>query len=338
MVNVLVFGTGSIGSVYTCILSRAGVSVTTVCRSNYDQVLSHGIKVTSKLLGDLCARPIVVRTVNEALSQSRDPFDFIFVCTKATPQCTVAAIESIRPAVRLGFTAIVLIQNGLGVERPFHDAFPDTPVVSGVAYLPTTQISLGVFSHTEGELLYLGIYATEISNTLSSTSEKQLNVIVQQLKAGGATVSVSKDIQEERWSKILANGTVNPICALSRCRDRQLIDVSDTAAGLFRDVMQEIAAVGTAAGYGHIVTPEMIEKQLARSFSRPLPGVQPSMMADALASRPLEVQAILGEIVRIAAEKGVESPRLTTLFVLSEGLDFASQQAERNRNIAEAKS
>lgn len=330
MNHTLVVGTGNIGSVYTCILCRAGVLVTCVCRSNYDVVKSHGLRVKSTIFGDLQANPTVVHNVGEAMLLSERPFSFILVCTKATPQSTSAVIESIRPAITPGLTTIVLIQNGLGVERAFHDAFPEISIISGVAYLPTTQILPGVFSHSEVELLHLGLHHPALG---TSTSTAQLHSFVQQLKAGGATVVVSNDIQAQRWTKVLANGAINPICALSRCRDRQLLDLSRPAAALLQDVMLEIAAVAASAGYGHAITAETVEKQLARSLTRSYPRVQPSMMADAMASRPMEVQVILGEIVRIAQDKGIEIPRLTTLFVLLEGLDSALQ-AEGNGGVA----
>lgn len=328
MIRVLVFGTGSIGSVYSCILSRAGAAVTCVCRSNYDVVKSDGLRVTSTVFGELHERPIVVANIAEAMTLSKAPFDYVLVCTKATPLSTSAAIESIKPAIMPQFTSIVLIQNGLGVERAFQEAFPETPIISGVAYLPTTQTSSGIFSHSEVEMLYLGLYHP---GRTTSTWTNELNNFAQQVKAGGGTVVVSQDIQAQRWTKVVANGAVNPICALSRCRDRQLIELSRVAANLVKDVMLEIATVAAAAGYGHVATIEMVEKQFARSVTRPYPGVQPSMMADALSAQPMEVQAILGEIVRVAQEKQVEIPRLTTLFVLLQGLDVALQ-TERDRS------
>jgi 2-dehydropantoate 2-reductase len=326
MAHILVFGTGNIGSVYTCILDRGGASVTCVCRSNYGVARSHGLRVKSAILGDLHSRPSIVRNVTTALSLSKSSFDFVLVCTKATPQTTSLVIESIRPAIIPGLTTIVLIQNGLGIEQAFRAAFPETTIISGVAYLPTEQVSPGVFSHSEVELVHLGLYPL-LRGATSSTA--QLHSFANQLRAGGATVAISEDIQAQRWIKIVANGAINPICALSRCRDRQLIELSPSAATLFKDVMLEITAVAASAGYNHIVTAETVEKQLTRSLNRPYPGVQPSMMADAEALRPMEVQAIVGEIVRTAQDKRVETPRLMTLFVLLQGLDFALQ-AKRN--------
>jgi 2-dehydropantoate 2-reductase len=330
MTRILVFGTGSIGSVYACLLHRAGAEVVCVCRSSYEAVKSHGLVISSPVFGDLRAHPTVVKNVAEAVTQSGSPFNIILVCTKATPRSTSEAIEAIRSAVVPGVTAIVIIQNGLGVERPFYEAFPGTSIISGVAYLPTTQLSPGVFSHSEMERLHLGLYRPESD---ASPRTDALDLIAQRLTSGGATVCVTEDIQGERWNKVLANGVVNPLCALSRCRDRELLETSSRAAALFRDVMSEIAAVGAAAGYGHVITESSMEKQLKRSSARPYPGVQPSMLSDAMAGRSMEVQAILGEIVQIAEEKRIAIPRLTTLFVLLEGLDFALCQEDKENLV-----
>ena len=208
----------------------------------------------------------------------------------------------------------MLIQNGLGVEKPFYKAFPGTPVISGVAYLPTTQISPASFVHSEMETLHLGLYP-------SAPASQPLERFAELIRLGGATAKIHHDIQSQRWRKIVANGAVNPICALSRCRD-ELIQLSPCLGeALFEDVMQEIASVAKSAGYGHIVTPEVVGAQLARTLSRPPPGVQPSMMADALEARPMEVQAVVGEMVQIAGEKGIHIPRLVTLYVLLKGLN-----------------
>lgn len=315
MSNILVLGTGCIGAAYASVLASVDQArVTCVCRSNYEVVKAHGLRVSSSIFGDLRVRPTVVRNVVEAITQSHEPFDFVVVSTKATELVTKTVIEQMKPALTAQRTSIVLIQNGLGVERPFYNAFPGTTIISAVAYLPTTQVSPGVFVHSEVEILHLGLYP-------SVPASKPLEIFAELIRRGGATARIHDDVQAERWCKIVANGTVNPLCALSRCRDRRLAQMSILATALFKDVMQEIASVAASAGYGHVVTSQVIEAQLSRTLSRPLPGVQPSMMSDALDGRPMEVQAILGEIVKIAEDNGILIPRLATLYVLLEGLD-----------------
>ena len=57
--------------------------------------------------------------------------------------------------------------------------------------------------------------------------------------------------------------------------------------------MLEIAAVANACGHPDINS-DLIDFQLGRATVRDLPGIEPSMMADALAGRRMEVEAIVG--------------------------------------------
>lgn len=54
--SILIVGAGAIGSFYGAILKKAGCSVSTVLRSEYDAVKANGIRITSPL-GDLSYRP-----------------------------------------------------------------------------------------------------------------------------------------------------------------------------------------------------------------------------------------------------------------------------------------
>lgn len=84
--------------------------------------------------------------------------------------------------------------------------------------------------------------------------------------------------------------------------------------------MLEIAAVARACGYED-VNAQLVEEQLGRATARELPGVQPSMMADAVAGRRMEVEAILGGVVRLAREKGVQVPMLRVVYLVAGALD-----------------
>ena len=325
MARILIFGTGSIGGVYSCILSRGGSDVLCVCRSNYAVAKQNGLQVISSILGNMECRPNIVSSVDEAISLVKR-FDYIVICTKATSSNASDTIKLIGPAITPGSsTSIVLIQNGIGVEEPYSSAFPGTTLISGVAYLPTTQTTPAVFSHSEMELLHLGLYAADNNGTHTHTDRERLGAFATLIRHGGATVIVEDDLQAQRWRKIVANGAVNPICALSRCRDRELIELSPLASDLFKNVMLEIVAVADVVGYGKVVDADTVSQQLARSLARPYPGVQPSMMADMFEAKSLEVGAIVGEVVRIGRKQKVQIPRLETLLVLLQGLDYVLQ-------------
>lgn len=320
--KVLIFGAGSIGGAYAVILSRAvpAVDITVICRSNFDAVSKNGFTLHSNIFGrDLNAKPSVARNVDEAVKANKGaPFDYIFITTKALP--TTPAWDLIKPAVTRE-TTIVLIQNGIDTEAPFAALFPDTPLLSTVVYLPTTQTEPGVIEHRELELLHIGTYPA----AAPAAHKAAASALADLLTRAGASSKLHDDVQTERWSKLLVNASWNSICALTRCRDRTLLDVRTEAAGgefadFVRGVMLEIAATARAYGYAAIDA-ELVDFQLGRAIARDLPGVQPSMMADALAGRNMEVEAIVGNTVKLAREKGVPTPALQTIYFLLAGLD-----------------
>lgn len=321
--KILIFGTGSIGGAYAVILSRAvpAADITVICRSNFDAVAENGITLHSSLPAwgrDLHVEPSVARSVADAVEASKGiPFDFILVTSKAL-STTPSTPELIQPAVTPK-TTIVLIQNGINIEAPFANLFPENPILSTVVYLPATQVQPGIIEHSEVELLHIGTYPAQTPDAHKNAAHAFADLLTR----AGASSKLHDDVQGERWSKLLVNASWNSICALTRCRDRQLLDINTQLGGFegfVRNVMLEIAA--TAQAYGHDnVNEALVDLQLKRATSRQLPGIQPSMMADALSGRNMEVDAIVGNTVRLAREKGVSTPMLQTIYFLVAGLD-----------------
>ena len=313
--RILIFGAGSVGTVYAYILSRAvsASNLVTVCRSNFEPASRNGFTIHSNLWGQgLNFRPVVVRTIEDAVAlEPGAHFDYIIVSSKALPTVPSTA-EVIKPAIS-SQTTIVLIQNGIATEESYSKLFPNNPLLSTVVYLPATQIEPGVVQHKEIELLHLGPYPAS-SNTESASRFATL------LKSGGASAKVHEDVQFERWSKLLVNASWNPICALSRSRDAQILKSSAEAKDFVRDVMLEICAVANACGYT-AVDATLVDFQLGRALVRDLPGVEPSMMADALAGRNMETDAIVGNLIKLAKEHGVKTPMLRTIYVLATALN-----------------
>ncbi|KAI1162333.1 2-dehydropantoate 2-reductase [Nemania serpens] len=334
--RVLIFGAGSLGIVYTWVLSRAvpESNLTAVCRSNYDAASRDGFTLHSTLWGqDLSVRPQVVRSVSEAVAQPQSqPFDYIIVTAKALPT-TPSTAELIRPAITPGRTAVVLIQNGIGIEEEFARLYAgdDVPILSTVAYIPATQTAPGVVRHDILEHLHIGTYP---ASGVPETHKRAAQAFVDLLTAAGATATLQDDIQAQRWGKLLVNASWNPICALTRLRDKQFAasarregEGENEALRFVRDVMLEVASVAQACGYKD-VNEELVDFQMGRAAKRVLPGIQPSMLADALESKTLETDAIVGNAVRIARKKNVPVPLLRSVYVLVHGLSASFSLAK----------
>lgn len=320
--KVLVFGTGSVGSVYCYILCKilGEANVTAICRSNYDIASRDGFTINSTLFGDnLNCKPHTVKSVSEAIYKQLGPFNYVVVAVKALPT-TPSVPDQLAPAVS-PTTSIVLIQNGVGIENIYAEAFPNNPILSCVAYLPVTQTSPAVFAHKEVEKLHVGTFPSEAPADHKKAAESFVSLI----NDGGATAIHHDDIGNERWAKLLVNASWNPICALSRSRDAQFMAASPEAAEYVQAVMLEIASIAQAAGYPG-VSQKTVEWQMSRAKARPLPGIEPSMMADALAGRQMEADAIVGNAVKIAHEKGVSVPLLKGNYALLKALNESFQR------------
>jgi 2-dehydropantoate 2-reductase len=329
--KILLFGAGSVGTVsdlvtsmlrcletalipsqvYLYLLSKVA-SVTAVCRSNYDVVKQEGFRINSSLFGDnLHFRPHVVRDCAKAAIADDQPFDYILVCSKAIPGAIPKLIE---PAVTPGHTVVVLIQNGIGIEEEYAAAFPDNPIVSCVVYLPATQRPAGFIKHGEVERLEIGSFP-------SSAVSEHAEAFAKLVKVAGATAEVYEDVQLKRWFKLVVNASWNPLCALTLCTDVEFMESSEPATSLAFNIMLEVCNIAKA--YGYVISREEAEYQLGRAKARiaTKKGVEPSMLQDVKEGRRMEVEAILGNTVKMGKDKGVTCEKLEMLYVLATALD-----------------
>ena len=322
--RVLLFGAGAIGAVYVYTFMQAGAEVTAVCRSNYEAVKKDGFMMYSVRFGDVRFRPNVVRVAEDAASPGK-PWDYIVVCSKCLPGSSPSLSEMIRPVVGPS-TAIVLVQNGIGIEAEVAATYPDHPVISCVVYLPSTQIRPGVIDYgaTQKEtlnMLELGTYPAAAPESHKRAAEHFAALVVK----GGGGAMVYDDIQPQRWSKLVVNASWSPITALSLCSDADFLRSSPGALDLVRRVMFEVVALASALKIEG-VTEEVAEEHLNRHRKRTV-GKEPSMLTDVREGRPFEVEAIVGNTVRLAEEHGVKMPLLDALYALAKGLYEAGERS-----------
>ncbi|MBA1145868.1 2-dehydropantoate 2-reductase [Ectothiorhodospiraceae bacterium WFHF3C12] len=294
--RVLVVGAGAIGSFYGAILHRAGAEVSVVCRSDVGVVREGGFRIKSRPLGDLSFRPAQVHASVDEVERSPD---YLLLCVKVLDGVDRAAL--IAPAVGPR-TAIVLIENGIGIEREVAEAFPGNPLISALGMVGVSRTGPGEILHNHYGRLVLGDYPSG-----AGERARHLGAL---LDAGGVTGEVSEDVVTARWAKCLWNTAFNPLSVLGGGADTATMTGSESTDQLLRALMIEICAV--AAADGHPLDEGLIDGYLERT--RTFPGYRNSMALDYLNGRPLELDAILGNVLRIAAERGVEVPRLDTIY------------------------
>lgn len=320
MTNIIFVGAGAVGCFYASQLHHPtqNLHVSLIARSNFNAINTSGVALKTHSFGDYTFHPTAAYPSVQAAAGTK--WDYIFVTTKALPDVSDDA-AMIAPLVGEG-SCIVLIQNGVGVEEPFRKRFPKTPIVSAVTIVSAEQTSPGVIRQNRWTRISIGPYTNGLG-TGDQDVLRQGVVCTENLNKWFTQHGGIKDVdphdeiglQTVRWHKLTINAAMNPSSILSGSRPNASMALDPELRRHLSGIMQEIwDAVPKILGRPFpesMARPERILKSTERNV-----GAKPSMLLDWEAGRPLEVEVILGNPVRIARERGVEMPRLQTLYAL----------------------
>ncbi|KXX75029.1 putative 2-dehydropantoate 2-reductase [Madurella mycetomatis] len=379
-INIVFVGAGAVGCFYASRLHHPNnnIHVSLIARSNYKALAASGVKLQTHTFGSYTFHPHAIFPSVAAAAANPGPsssgprgWDFIIVTTKALPDLSDDS-ALIAPLVGPK-SAIVLIQNGVGVEEPYRSRFPATPIISAVTVISAEQTSPGTVRQNRWTRIHLGPYSNSASfstsdsgpgdgttgaltamgavrsaassprHDLASTTTSSSSEPAALQHAGAERAAQLTDwwmrlgrirdaelcdevgLQTVRWHKLCINAAFNPSAVLSGGRGNAEMATDPELRAHLAGVMGEIwEAAPRVLGRGFpddLAGPERILKSTERNV-----GSKPSMLVDWEAGRPMELEVILGNPVRIARKKGVELPRMQTLYAL-----LRSMQAVRDR-------
>lgn len=342
-IRVLVVGAGSIGAFFGSRLSTVpNVLVSALCRSNYTSIRKNGIRVTSPKYGDTTFKPEYTFNSSNDAREAKLTWDYLLVATKALPEVSDDSV--LLEDLVAKDTTIVLIQNGLGIEEPYRKRFPRTAILSVVTIVSVAQPEPGLIRHNLWTKTLVGPYlpqsktADEDSKQLERHITERCSTFTDLLKAGGIDDSSEHghtDMQSIRWHKIAVNAAMNPSSVLSGgCGNQELAldsDLEEHTTGVMNEALQTASKVlGKSIPMKELglATP----KQVLGSVRKNTSGSRPSMWHDWEKGAPMELEVILGNPIRIAKEKGLEMPRLQTMYAL-----LKKAQAKRRESFDRGK-
>ena len=296
-VKILLFGTGAVGSLYGGKLSQAGAAVSAVCRSDYNEVSADGIFIKS-VYGDY---HFVPESVVRSGSEYKFRPDFVIVATKALPEINIT--DMIRDSVQPG-TAIVLLQNGIDIEPAVAENFKDNEIISGLAFVCATRTGYGKVDHADYGRLVLGRYPSGVSDNVK--------LLVEIFKSAGVPAEADEDVIAARWKKLLWNAPFNPLSVLCGGADTSQMMNDENVRKLAESIMHEVTRI--AAAHGHPLAEEFIKKNIDDTIK--MKPYKTSMLLDFESRRPMEVEVILGNAIRIAESNLVSVPHLQTIYAL----------------------
>ncbi|KAL1639892.1 hypothetical protein SLS58_007479 [Diplodia intermedia] len=323
--NVLLVGSGGVGTIGALNLEVGGLaSVTAVLRSNHDVAVKNGFHIKSCDHGEITGwRPSkIVKSVPDVQKEGLKPFDYIVCTTKNIPDVPPTLVDLITPAVTTGHTTIVLIQNGLNIEKPVFAAFPNNAVLSGVSLIGSHEIAHGVIEHDDNDQLQIGAFHN--TNLDPALEEKAARDFVRIYGAGGKTeCDFIDNVGYSRWRKLVYNACLNSICAITGL-DTGRIRLADCGIDyLVRPAMEEIRAAAKAAG--HDLPADVADTMInIDPLTMYLP---PSMLNDLRKGNFIEVENILGEPVREGKAMGVPMPTLNVLYGMCKAIQWRTKES-----------
>ena len=198
----LLIGAGGVGIYFCGRAALGGTAVEVVAHSGFDVVKEHGYVVES-IAGDFYFHPD--RVIDSAEKCSQD-IDAVILATKVLPE--INRIELLSTAANLpSHPPIVLIQNGIGIEKEIVGAYPDNEIISVIAYIGVSRAAPRRIFHRGAGRLLMGKYNSRDTVTAERIAEC--------FRAGGIECTVTDNIALERWRKLLWNLPFNPVSVLA---------------------------------------------------------------------------------------------------------------------------
>ena len=331
--RVCVFGAGAVGGYVAAMLLRQGdAEVSVVVRGAHMQAIrDRGLELR---LPDesFVVKPHAVTDCPERLP----PQDIVFVTLKSHAQ-SAAAPALARLLAPAGH--VVFMNNGIpwwwnyrgisdtGGALPLLD--PDAALwhrlgpqraLGCVLYSGNSVVAPGVIRHLGNNRWLLGEPDGSMSSRLTQT--------VALLAGAGLRSQACDDLRQEVWRKLLRNASMNILCALTRTPIDGLAS-DEELLGLYDALIRDVVAVAGAQGFD--LTGQVDAARRAPSLGGAIDGgklheAQPSMLQDVLAGRPLEIEAILGQIQAFAREACTPCPAIDAVLPLVRALDRSAHK------------
>ncbi|MBE3142465.1 MAG: 2-dehydropantoate 2-reductase [Planctomycetes bacterium] len=288
--SILILGTGALATLFAARLAAAGVFVTML--GTWPEGLAALSEKGVRVDGDDRAFHVHA-TDNPAECKG---MRFALVLVKAWQ--TERAAHQLSDCLAEDGVALTL-QNGLGNDTVLALTLGLLRVARGVTTLGATLLAPG--------LVCLGG-----DGTVSLESHPRLSPLEEMIHRAGFVVNVVSDLQSLVWGKLAVSSAINPLTALLRVKNGELLE-RPSARALMGELARETAGVAKTLGVAlPFPGPELAAEDVAQRTAEN----QSSMLQDVLRGAPTEIDAINGAVVRLAEEKNLQVPVNRTVWSL----------------------
>lgn len=287
--RIVVMGAGAIGKLVTAGLLRAGCEVRLLARrpEQARSLRDNGL-VVIRPDGEEIVLPVAATTDMPA-----DCVDLVILAVKSFD-----TEQAARQIARMpGTPAVLSLQNGLGNGEALAAALGAERVLLGLATYGATSLSdHKVAARGEGEFV-LGGYGG------NHPAAGKLSALFAE---AGWKVRIGEDMRKEVWKKALVNIGINPVTAIYRVTNGEILErpeLRETAVAAVKEagrVAQALGVLGEAEAAEGVGRMLQVCEQTAANRS--------SMLQDVEKGRRTEIDSLNGAVVRLGQELSVETP------------------------------
>jgi len=313
MKKICIVGAGAIGGFLGIRLARQGHLVSALARNEtLSSINQHGWRLRSAD-GEETADVNASDRAGQLGVQ-----DIVIIAVKGPALHTIAAV--VAPLIG-PHTLIVPAMNGVpwwfchglpGFSEPLAcidregsiaRAIPTAQVIGCVVHASVATVAPGVVQHRMGKGLIIG----EPAGGLSPRVAELATLFAQ----AGFDVTASADIRYDIWYKLWGNMTMNPISAMTGATGDKILS-DELVRNFCSAVMHEAAAIGKGIGCHVQQDPEE-----RHAITAKLGAFKTSMLQDAEAGRPIELDAIVAAVYEIGQRLELGAPYIAALLGLT---------------------
>ena len=289
--NIIVLGAGAIGSLYGAKLSKLN-DVTLVARQKHiNKINMDGLKIVG-------IEENVYKLKATAKIENIENNTLILLTTKVHDN--KKAIDPIKDLIKKD-TIILCMQNGLYSENIVKSIVGDRCLVlRGITNVGATFLE-------PGKVQFSNLSSTKIEN--SNISEE----LAENFDKCGLKCSVSENIKQDIWKKLILNCVLNPVSAILRVENGKIAD--ERLNTLKKSIVDECLKVAEKDDVRFDIDFVKIINDAIKD-SRNLS----SMHQDVLKGKKTEIDYLNGAVVELGKKYGIKCPVNEALVVIVKGM------------------
>jgi 2-dehydropantoate 2-reductase len=302
--KIAILGAGSLGCAIGGVLTEAGNDVWLI---NRNAKLVEALNSKGLTLRD-GGVDRVVRVQAATSAQSVGVVDLVIVLVKSfdTATAMTAAIGLLGPQ-----THVLSLQNGVGHEEILAELVGRERVIGGKTYAGGSQLGVAHISiGTRGKETIIG----ELDGGVSERTTQ----IAALFTAAGLQTTISNNIMQTIWEKLLVNVSTGALCAITGLPYGKLYAVPEVEATALAAVA-EAMAVAKASGVA-LTTTDPKQPWLKAAAGLP-PEFKTSMLQSLEKGSVTEIDFINGAVVRQGRKYGIPTPVNHVLVACVKGIE-----------------